>query len=80
MYLLKARLNLRFLQVKYGMITDASHMQYNDYWPKAKIKSFRAGIWTRVCWVKASYPNQLDYAEVLVSSHTIKAAHINKGV
>lgn len=33
---------------------------------------FHAGIWTRVLWVKTTYPNQLDYAEgdVDVSAHS----------
>jgi hypothetical protein len=28
-------------------------------------KNFHAGIWTRVLWVKTTYPNQLDYTELL---------------
>jgi hypothetical protein len=35
----------------------------------AKTKSFHAGIWTRVLWVKTTYPNQLDYAEAVNLNH-----------
>ena len=45
--------------------------QYKFIWWSSK-KYFHAGIWTRVLWVKTTYPNQLDYTECLQThtSHT----------
>ena len=39
-------------------------------------KNFHAGIWTRVLWVKTTYPNQLDYTELTKGKKKVQSVGI----